>query len=843
MPNAPYTKLLDVPLRAPDTSVPLMAKQLPENILWLPDGRGFQKRPGSLPFAYASVNPGETNFICSLALGQMPASKLSSYQVAQSDGEMVMTSQILLSYRWGFVNYQSDVDDTDYPRYGIFQIDPYRAFLLSRASTPAGGVQLFSRSREGRDDEAYYFGNDNTATEIGSEKLIYDMYALLSPSGTSYTGASQQNLRARTLRPESLNPSLNQFSLAQKPYVVSQPTLTRSGGSRNTPFNAINTERIDFVSTEEGIFVGGGGGPVMYFDGDRTAIAGAIDLNAIAAGNNTGGQTFNMDGGDNGAGALTGVYKYIILHVVTLPSGEVIYGEPYQVQGDGSGITITVAAEKIGLFTDEGQGLVGAYNWDYMYRANGANVVYRLYRTKAGGDIYYKRADFTQAQLPGTALILDDNAADSTLGEEYLETAYSRFPSPASTHAITLHQGRLVTLTTGGNPLYHKYGSNSAYLADENLAPFIQPILPTIYYSPASSYHYWPAENSFNIPVSDGSQKPVALVSINDILYIFMSGSIYYVTGTLGEVGGFTVNLLTDQVGCRDPRSVIKIGSTVYFVSQQGLTALQGTALDFNVGKQIRRFLLEQNVITSCHYWRTKNLLLVSANKMVEYKTGDASTRFFPEISEPLVAQPYRYYCTSGTPRTFVLDLTNMLWSVWDIECFNGAVDYLGDLICAPSIPHPDGQDNELFFTRYSDNCNWTDDGRPFTARYFSEWFDGGMPVLDKQFNRLAIFSNDNDEAGGQGFGLSIHTERDWIHGTRVQDFELDDFETPGYGSQPYGSQPYGDPSRPYKVIPLGNQKVKSMRVVLENSEPNGNFSINAVALETTDTYDNSKDS
>lgn len=839
MPNTPYSKLLDAPLRPPDTSVPLASKQIPENILWLPDGRGFQKRPGSLPFAYAGVSTGETNFISALALGQMPVSRLSAYQVAQSDGEMVMTQQLLMSYRWGNVDYSLDVDFTDYPRYGVFQLDPYRAFLLSRASTPAGGVQLFSRSRAGRDNATYRYGNDTTDYLVDAAQRVVDVFAHVSPSGTLYSGYSQQYTRAWTMAPESLDPSKNPFSLAQKAYTVNIQELSRSSGSRNTPFSAINTGRIDFVSTEEGVFIGGGGGPVMYFDGVRTDIGGALDLNAtLSGGGNSTDQTFQIGAGVSGAGVLTGVYKYMILHRIVLPSGEEVIGEPYFFAS-----SVTAAANSIAIATGEAQGIADAKNWDYMYRANGTNVFYTLYRTKAGGDIYYKRNDFTQAQLPGTSTVLTDNTADSGLGAEYLETAYSRFPSPGVTHALTLHQGRLVTLTNAANPLYQKYGSGRGYNYDQASAPFIQPALPTIYYSPASSYHYWPAENAFTVPVSDGSQTPVALVSINDVLYIFMSGSIYYVTGTLGEVGGFTVNLLTDQVGCRDPRSVIKIGSTIYFVSQQGLTSLEGTTLNFEIGKQDRRFLLEPNVVTSCHYWRTKNLLLVSANEMVTYHTGDSHTRLYPEVSEPLTAPPYRYYATAGKPRTFVLDLSNMLWSVWDMECYNGAVDYNGDLICAPSIPHPNAQDDELYFTRYSDNCNWTDAGRAFTARYFSEWFDNGMPLLDKQFNRLAIYSTDTEEAGGQGFSLSVHTERDWIHGSRLQDFGLTDFETPGYGSQPYGSQPYGDPSRPYKVLSLGNQKVKSLRVVLENNEPNGNFCINAVGLETTDTYDNSKDS
>ncbi len=181
---------------------------------------------------------------------------------------------------------------------------------------------------------------------------------------------------------------------------------------------------------------------------------------------------------------------------------------------------------------------------------------------------------------------------------------------------------------------------------------------------------------------------------------------------------------------------------------------------------------------------------------------------------------------------------------MWDIECFNGAVEWEGDLVCAPSIPPGAASKSATTqFTRYSTNCNWTDSGKAFTARYYSEWYDGGDPTTDKTFPRLQLLSTDTAEAGGQGFALTVKTEKNWQAGVAVSTVDVTDFKVgTGYAETPYGTEPWGDPELPVKTIPLSNQKMKSMRAVLENSEPNGDFVINAMAVEMSPKYVNMKD-
>lgn len=125
--------------------------------------------------------------------------------------------------------------------------------------------------------------------------------------------------------------------------------------------------------------------------------------------------------------------------------------------------------------------------------------------------------------------------------------------------------------------------------------------------------------------------------------------------------------------------------------------------------------------------------------------------------------------------------------------------------------------------------------------RYYSEWLDNGMPMVDKSYTRLSVFATDEVDTGGQSYALHVTTQRDWTS-DELDDMDVEDFAVSGYAGNGYASAPYADPSRPYKTIPLSTEKVKSLRIVLENSEPNGDICVTGMTLETSDSYENSKD-
>ncbi len=919
MPRDPYKKLLDSPLKPPDTSIPLASKSIPENILWLQDGRGFVKRPGSTPFASAPV-PSVDNVPY---MGQL-LSILTPQGLLIDDNptnERNKETQTLIGYRYGQVVFGDWSSSTpDYTNYGLFELKNYKAFVLSNAETAVGGTQSFTRSFLGRTDSQYYYGNGNARTAISDVDQVGSLTPLVAPSATFYNTKLQGQQPALRLSAEPIN--TNKKFTADKRFDVAIGEMT-PGGSGYAPLKNFSLGKIDAAQTESGSFIGGAGGPVFYYDGFRSYVMGAYDLNGLYYSTNNGGGTpffeyqqvvpFAQAGA---AGVLTGAYGYFITHCVKLRSGEIV---------EGNGIatpSVSVSAQQIqfgypstylGLSGLLGSSVKEAYNMKtyststssgstttlvineshdikagdvLLLMKNGSKVdtanltdglsagevrvtavsgqtitlseavsvsgttyitynsYFQVYRTVAGGSIYKQRAVFSYTELAATnvgAVLFNDNAADNTLGADYIATPYTRAASPSVTHAVTSHQGRLVALSTAFNPYATRYGgpSFSTDTYEGSNVPFVDTAPVTLYWSPSSSMHYLPPENSLTVP---GSGTPMALVSIDDVLYIFMSDAIYYVQGTLGNVGEFTLHLLTREIGCRDARSVARVNNVIYFMSQDGLTALSGTSIDTSIGKPVRKLLQEPDRTTATYVWTSKNLLLVSANRSIDVQRQTTEQRYQTATNSAGLAPPYRYLATFTDPCTLVMDMTTGNWARWSIDCYNGAVEFKGDLIIAPSNDTAQIYTSASLFKRLSDANNWTDSGEAFTARYFTEWFDNGAPMLDKQYNRLSIFATDSNSSGNSGFPLSVKTEVDWIPGRVLDSFDEEDLNTDGYASTPYASAPYGDLRRSYKTLPLTDENVKSLRVVIEDSSPNNDICITAMAVEVTDTFDNATD-
>lgn len=318
------------------------------------------------------------------------------------------------------------------------------------------------------------------------------------------------------------------------------------------------------------------------------------------------------------------------------------------------------------------------------------------------------------------------------------------------------------------------------------------------------------------------------------------------ITGTLDTEVSYTRSSITTDVGCTDSRSIIDIDGTIYFRSSLGMAALRGTSISYDWSAPVNDILTNSPTLrTSCYYWRSKNLLLVSVLNPLTLKNWDGGTNYdgATDTTLGLSSTSFRSVYLAGPQPGFTLvyDLETERWAHWDVDTYNGAVEIFGDLIVSPPLAN---NTNQTYLTRYSDACNWTDSGTPFTARYYSEWFDGGVPSVDKSFNRAQVFSTDTVEAGGQGFKLTVSTERDWAPGLTVDKFvDITDFKVgTAYGETPYDTQPYGDPELSEKVFPLSNQRCKSLRVVIENSEPNRNIAINAVSVEVQPKYVNMKD-
>lgn len=877
----PYDKQVEAPLNPPDASVPLVQKQLPENIMWLSDGRGFRKRPGSLPFAVSQALTDDLegefvhtyrNWPCALLLVRTPATSLqrASYGTQDTKGGTFNDPYTLISVQWN----------------GLATLQRRLAMTLSQD-------KVFSRAFGGTNSDSNYYvysnGSMTPLSTVAPSTSVGSLAAAISPTATANQWAQQQEL-ALLLKPETTGKTYFPTANVRKPWWVYQQKEVFNSANSNFGFRGVggNSDRYDAVNLSGNVFVSGAGSTVLHYDGHRSYVAGAQNLSVpidVGGGNLT----------SAGVGALTGTYKYFWTHVMRMPSGEVVEGVPSPVY------SITTAAENVNVNYFNSTAFTTIFTKEYKYEAysfttaggtvatitvnqahnlepgeyitffiNGARTVgqiqtvsgqvlmlataltgvpggtiwfstgggLRLYRTKTNGSVFYVRYDLAgpaQVNTPAPFTQLVDSAADNTLGTQYADTSFDRSAPPQNVTALAEHQGRLCILT------------NTSSAPEASIANGMS---PSLCFTSASSAFYFPSGNYVSLPQTGYQNKARGLISINDTLYMFMNSSIVCILGKLDSQPTYSVQTLSSTLGCVDSRALIKIGSTIYFRSQEGLTMLSGNQMDSQWSAPIRKYLTSKTK-TSLYYWPSKNLLLVSLLEPLEEMSWSADNgNFFATDYSPATdtAPGVNYFTPQGSfyhpgsvpAKTLVYNLTNQKWAVWNIDTYNGAVEVDGDLVVAPPLG---STSDPSYFIRISENCNWTDSGTAFTARYYSNWFDNSQPAVDKTFNHVTLFSTDTEEAGGQDFQLTVKTERDWSPGNVLYNKTLTDFRYgEGYAEQPYATTPYGDPERPYKMLPLGNDKVKSLRVILENSEANNDFVINAMELEGANPYSDSTD-
>lgn len=867
MAREPYKKLIDVPLKPADSSVPLASKQLPENVMWLPDGRGFQKRPGTMPAAVAAADGVTQNFT---GLGVVTTTARYKESIsfnfnvpppeiqATSDVDNYRDSSTVLAFR--------SPAPAIYPNWA----NPSSVVELVKVrGAQLGDNYAITRAIGDRSDPNYYLSTNMTAPQL----IPYG--TLLS--GLALAGATVYNTFGQAFQPLlSMRPE--QLGLGRK--ILNTNRLMNMRMTQNVPgpegglLGRGNSGRVDVVSNSSGAFIGGNGGPVCFWDTNQAIRCGPSVIRNPTTG------TSNLNAALS-AGALTGTYQYFFTDYNVTQNGEVYEGVADWPK------TVVTAAQNVVLTRITGNGnesakQTGTYGTttsgttSYMdifpvvsgtLNTNvtsiglkvGQNITFflagvrtvrtvvaivgtrvkvnlnvtlpvgttyistgtgwRVYRTKAGGTTFYRLWDSPTSESSTFNFNLTDNILDSALTEEYIDTPFTRYGAPHVTQALCEHQGRNFALITD----YRRSGGSSQSAAA---------VPPTVAYTSASSRHYWPIENAFELP--SGCGDPRALISINDTLYVFTSNAIYYVQGTFDDATTYQVHTLTNEVGARDPRSVLLVGDTIYLVTNRGLAAVSGSSISYDLGVPVRKQLLEAGVVTASYYWPDKNVMLISANQSIAVNTYSLSTAFVegPGTADGLTSTTYQ----PMKSRTLVYSFSSQRWAVWDIDCFNGGVAHEGDFLFIAR--ETSGGTNIM---RMSDACNWTDNGKAFTMRYYSEWLDNGMPMVDKSYTRLSVFATDEVDTGGQSYALHVTTQRDWTS-DELDDMDVEDFAVSGYAGNGYASAPYADPSRPYKTIPLSTEKVKSLRIVLENSEPNGDICVTGMTLETSDSYENSKD-
>jgi hypothetical protein len=124
------------------------------------------------------------------------------------------------------------------------------------------------------------------------------------------------------------------------------------------------------------------------------------------------------------------------------------------------------------------------------------------------------------------------------------------------------------------------------------------------------------------------------------------------------------------------------------------------------------------------------------------------------------------------------------------------------------------------------DSTATADEGEDIEWRYASQWEDLEDPRTQKQFHALHV---DLSEGASQNTELTVRTEYDYLPGKLGTEIDVALRVGQGWGNQAWGRAPWGDKNQTQVVVPLGNEKHRSMRVVFSGTK---NLAISGWSIE-----------
>jgi hypothetical protein len=606
------------------------------------------------------------------------------------------------------------------------------------------------------------------------------------------------------------------------------------------------------------------------YDGYRVSKAGTFGLSSATTVTNGG-----------GAGALTGVYSYLLRPARYSPNEVISYGPV-------STFSVTHAASQ-GLITLSGPTDETAVSYSNGIRAQSAAS--STVAAVAGGAVSRYVDDFYDPIRiqPGEKLFIKSNSG--VLGSNWFSST------------VTAANGASLTLSTSvgtpavGDPfsfgdrveVYRTLagGSTYYYLEDIALADGVTytdnttdvtlaareqyselaytPVAPpdvvvactvhqnravvigeyalafrayrtapirTVFYTEPNTQEFT-ADNSFVVDLTNGDDL-VACYSFEDTLYLASKTSLWAVQGALGSGATFTVTRLPNGQGLVSSAAFTALQSRVFGVSRFGVFAVEGASVDYAPGLKINALIryLPTAVTERIRVHASEN----EGRLYVTIPGVSLSTSFTnPGSGTTVTNVPTSAVLFTEAPGSTVLtyDTLRDIWYLYQPQTpVAGGFVTLDDQLLA----FPKRQESPI--VAFDDT--WGSDAWTAVEMAFeSPWEDLDDPTTNKNFARAQILSTDD---GKQNFVLEVTTETDWSGGKPVGAFDLGFKDGQGYGETAYGTQPYGDPNVTDHVVPLTNHKAKSMRLVIRNDDPAEKPTISGWVLEVGANSRNAKE-
>lgn len=275
-----------------------------------------------------------------------------------------------------------------------------------------------------------------------------------------------------------------------------------------------------FASYNDILYIANGIDPVLAWNGTTMRNAGvpvggggAGTIPAVAVG---------------AAGVLTGAYQYVITYVFdNNPASES--------SASTASAVVNPAAQQVNLTT---------------LAVGGASCTARnLYRTKAGGSIFY----FLHTINDNVTTIYTDNTADAALGANQAPT--DNGVPPTGAQFSVMWRGRLCLANSVANrQRVYLSSTSSTELTPGGAGLTLHGSGPEVF--PSTNY----------IDVGDDNTPITGLAVIQDRLVVFKQNGIFTIDGN--DAATMQVFVCQAETGCVAPKTIVNMGGTLFFLGR-----------------------------------------------------------------------------------------------------------------------------------------------------------------------------------------------------------------------------------------------------------------------------------
>ena len=340
----------------------------------------------------------------------------------------------------------------------------------------------------------------------------------------------------------------------------------------------------------------------------------------------------------------------------------------------------------------------------------------------------------------------------------------------------------------------------------------------TVYYGDIENPEYFPPfDQSFDL-----DRKITGLKALDNVLYVFKDHSIDGVTGDFAEDSFQVDKLSREGVGCAAHATIQEVQGSLFFLSERGVYSINNEGLQ-QVGSNIEPKFAVNNPFA-----------LKQATAYVW--TGDKKYILFMPVKASGVD-----YAVDLTSEIYVYDYFRQAWLEWaNYNLIGGMTEKNGQLYKASRDTLTFSKTRIHKILQNQNQYDYADHTDAISFSYKSPWFTEGEPSIWKKYLRCKIHSYDTsvNDFENDSFSVVLKTEHDYNTARQWTNITYDfSGGALGWGAGAWGSVPWGDIRLPQLKKKLASKKVRSLRVIIENSTTYENVLISGMEFEVATPY------